>query len=170
MKHLAMTALALWLTWLAPAVQAADDAIFTDFADQPRSIESYAGGGKWLVVMIWASDCSVCNREMGQYVQFYQAHKDKDATVLGISIDGQAKKAAAQAFIERHALPFPNLLAEPEAAVLYYVMHTQASFGGTPSFLIYAPDGQLTAAQAGAVPPQLIADFIADNSQTAKAD
>ena len=161
MKRLGMAVAVALLAGLTLTGQAAEDAVFTDLAGQPRTLESFTGGGKWLVVMLWASDCHVCNQEVGEYVRFHQAHKDKDASVLGISIDGQAKLADAQDFIKRHAVPFPNLIAEPETAMLYYMMHTQAAFAGTPTIMVYDPDGRLQAAQAGAVPPEIIEDFIA---------
>jgi peroxiredoxin len=166
-------AAAVVMAWCGLAVMAAEpgsgDTPFTDFTGQPRSIESFAGNGKWLVVMIWASDCHVCNREAESYAQFHESHKNRDATLLGVSIDGQAKKADAEDFIRRHDLPFPNLIGEPEAVMLYYMMVSGAQFAGTPTIMVYGPDGTLMAAQAGAVPPEIIEDFMARNSPPAKA-
>lgn len=142
---------------------AADDKLFTDFDGQPRSIESYAGGGKWLVVMVWAHDCGICNQEAPSYARFHEARKEVDARVLGLSIDGAAGKAEALAFIARHQLPFPNLLGEPEVAGLKYQMLTQEGLRGTPTFLLYGPDGELRAAQAGAVSIKALEAFIAKN-------
>lgn len=167
MKTSIRAALAFILVGLATLAQAADQTAFEDFKGQPRSIESYAGHGKWLVVMIWAHDCSVCNREAAGYAEFHQAHKDKDATMLGLSIDGQAHKADAEAFIRRHQLPFPNLLGEPQISALFYTMQTGNRFAGTPSILIYNRDGRLVAADVGAVPPEVIADFIAKQDSAA---
>lgn len=163
MKRWGMAALAAVMGVAAGLTQAQADADtpFTDFAGQPRSIESYTGDGKWLVVMIWAHDCHVCNMEAEGYAQFHETHKDKDARVLGISLDGQAKKAEAEAFIERHDLPFPNLIGEPRATMMHYLVLTQSSFLGTPTILLYGPDGELKAAQAGAVPVESIERFIA---------
>ena len=76
-------------------------------------------------------------------------------------MDGQAKKAAALAFIERHDLPFPNLIGEPAMISLYYSALTQESLRGTPTFLIFDPEGELAAAQAGAVSPEAVDRFIA---------
>lgn len=170
MKHRVMAALAVIMSWSSISLQAAEEsAVFQDFAGQPRTIESYAGNGKWLVVMVWAHDCHVCNVEAEGYAQFHQAHKDKDATLLGVSIDGLAQKAEAEAFIKRHDLPFPNLLAEPQVAMLYYMMVTQSQFTGTPSIMVYDPEGNLVAAQAGAVPPDIIEAFIAKQTAAGTA-
>ena len=168
LKPFAVAALAV-MGCLAMTVQAAGDSPFTDFADQPRTIESFAGDGKWLVVMIWAHDCHVCNIEAESYAHFHETHKDKDARMLGISMDGQAKRAEAEAFIERHDLPFPNLIGDPGATMRHFMQVTGTSFRGTPTILLYDPDGTLTAAQAGAVPPESIEKFIARGSGAGSA-
>lgn len=169
MKRLSTAATAALISWFSLAANAAQDTIFTDFNGQPRSIESFAGNGKWLVVMIWAHDCPICDQEAESYAMFHEAHKDKDATVLGVSIDGAAHKADAQAFIDRHGLPFPNIIGEPQPAMLYYMMQTQSQFRGTPTIMVYDPNGQLVAAQAGAVPTDIIEKFIAKQMQTGDA-
>ena len=133
---------------------------FEDFNGKPQVLENYLGKGKWLIVMMWASDCHICNREAHQYVDFHMIHSDNDATVLGISLDGESRKKEAEAFIKRHSVDFPNLIAEPEHVANFYRQATGQYFAGTPTFLIYSPDGELKAAQAGAVPTALIEDFI----------
>ena len=35
---------------------------FEDFSGKPQKLENYVGkDGKWLIVMMWASDCHICN-------------------------------------------------------------------------------------------------------------
>lgn len=167
MRRVCKTALAVTILCLALFAQAGEDSPFTDFAGEPRGIASYTGDGRWLVVMIWAHDCHVCNAEAEGYAQFHEAHKDTNARMLGISLDGQAKKADAEAFIARHDLPFPNLIGEPEAVMRHYMGLTQTPFRGTPTILVYGPDGTLMAAQAGAVPTDVIEEFIAKKSAQA---
>lgn len=169
MRKTGMTLLASLIAWMALAVQAADEMTFTDFNGEPRTIESYAGDGRWLVVMVWAHNCHVCNQEAEAYAQFHEAHRDHDAHVIGVSIDGAANRADAEAFIARHDLPFPNLIGEPERVMLKYLILTQSQFRGTPSILLYGPDGTLRAAQAGAVPVASIEAYIARNSAQADA-
>ena len=137
---------------------------FQDFKGQPQTLENHTGKGKWLVVMIWASDCGICNREAHQYVDFHFAHSDKDATVLGISIDGESRKAEAEKFIKRHSVDFPNMIAEPQYVGSMYRELTGQPFSGTPSFLVFSPKGELKAATVGAVPTNIIEDFMEKNS------
>ncbi len=73
--------------------------ILQNFTGKDRSLNDYTGKGKWLVVMIWASDCRVCNIEVGQYIKFHRSHRRHNATMLGISIDGAGNKKGALALL-----------------------------------------------------------------------
>lgn len=133
-----------------------------------HSLDEYTGKGKWTVVMIWAYDCSVCNAEAENYVKFHNAHKDKDAFILGISMDGKEHKSDAVKFIQRHKVDFQNLIDEPENVADLYSSLTGKPWVGTPTFLIFSPSGELRAAQVGAVPTNLIASYIAKHSEPAR--
>ncbi|MDH5360196.1 MAG: TlpA family protein disulfide reductase [Gammaproteobacteria bacterium] len=144
-----------------------------DFNGKSASIEEYTGKGKWLVVMIWAHDCHVCNQEASNYDFFHDAYKDKTASVLGISIDGVANKAKAQAFITRHNLSFPNLIGNSfEFKQMFNEISADFAQAGwqampTPGFLIYNPKGKLVVQEIGAVPVTLIEAYIERNSNAA---
>lgn len=173
MKLIRSSHLRAWLlgvAWLALAVSpAALAAGLRDLSGgQPRSIDDYTGHGKWLVVMIWASDCSVCNTDAHEYVDFYNAHRGKDIAMLGVSMDGWSGRAAAEAFVRRHHVSFPNLIGEPESVARLYQNLTGQSWVGTPTFLIYDPSGTLRVQQAGNVPAKLIEDYI--RSHAARPD
>ena len=162
----------LLLRWLVLVVLGAwagvsAGADFQDLEGKPRSLEDYTGKGKWVVVMIWASDCHICNAEAQQYDIFHGNHMNKDAIVVGISMDGAAGRKDATAFVERHMLTFPNLIGEPEAVAGLYTGSTGRPWIGTPTFLIYGPDGRLMAEQVGAVPTELIEEFMAREAQAA---
>lgn len=132
-----------------------------DFDGKPHVIEEYLGQGKWLVVTVWASDCAICEREIPELVVFHNAHRDKDATVLGISVDGPARKQEALAFIQRHRISFPNLLDGGRAFKAIYLRVTgRPWFGGTPMNLVYAPDGKLAARSIGPLGKREIEAFI----------
>jgi peroxiredoxin len=154
----------LGLLFISAPVLSAEMKGFEDFNGNPQVLENYTGKGKWLIVMMWASDCHICNREAHQYVDFHMIHSDTDATVLGISLDGASRKKEAEKFIAKHSVDFPNLIAEPEFVSNFYRQVTGQFFAGTPTFLIYSPDGELKVTQAGAVPTALIEDFIKKNS------
>ncbi|OGI45008.1 MAG: hypothetical protein A2150_05820 [Candidatus Muproteobacteria bacterium RBG_16_64_11] len=132
-----------------------------DFDGRPHALEEYSGKGKWLVVTVWASDCAVCEKEIPEMVAFHNTHRDQDATVLGISVDGPGRKDEARAFIQRHQVSFPNLLDGGRAFRLIYLRETgRPWFGGTPMNLVYAPDGKLVARRIGPLAKTEIEAFI----------
>jgi len=136
----------------------------SDLDGKAASINDYAGNGKWLVVMFWASDCHICNVKAHEYVDLQARHKDGNIHLLGITTDGIENKAAAESFIKEHKLNFPNLIGSlNDIGAMYYDMVGE-QWRGTPTILIYNPKGKLNAAQAGAVPAEVIEGFIADNS------
>lgn len=149
----------------SPATEAG--IVLTDFEGNRRSVEEFVGDGKWLVVMIWASDCHICNTEVPEYMAFHAAHKDTDASVLGISMDGESRKEEAIAFLERHLVNFPSLIGEVGAVTAVYGNLTGSFLAGTPAFLVYTPSGELAAKQIGAVPVKLIEEFMTANSKAA---
>jgi len=155
-NQLISVAFLLGFTFAAPAFAGE----LTDFSGQSKSISDYTGNGKWRIVMIWASDCHVCNQEAHSYVKFHREHQDKDAQMLGISMDGKTKLKDAEEFVKRHQLNFPNLIGEPVDVAMEYMHLTGAEWVGTPTFLIYGPKGKLLAKQEGAVPVDLIENFI----------
>ncbi len=130
---------------------------------ETASLDAYTGQGRWVIVKIWASDCGVCNAEAHQYRDFHDFNKDRGAVMLGLSLDGD-DPAAARAFIERHELTYPNLLIERAGGERLFERLTGQRWIGTPSFLVYDPSGTLRAQQVGAVPAEMIEQFIAANT------
>jgi len=145
---------------LLSASVAASEPLFSTFDNKPAEISDYIVKDKWLLVMVWASDCHICNREAHAYVDFHFKHEEKNAQVLGISIDGQMKKKAAELFIKRHEINFPNLIGEPEKVAGWFEKLTGQNWMGTPTMLLYSPDGELKVQQIGAIPLELVEKFI----------
>ena len=153
-RWLLMAALLLPMLALAKS----PDILMKDLNGKERNVGEFIGQGKWTVVMVWAHNCPVCNAEVYQMTFFHDAHRKKDATVLGISIDGYGNKKKAQNFIDEHQVNFPNLITEPDPSIL-------AKFGGgpfigTPTFYIYAPDGTLVATKIGPTTQEEVEDFM----------
>jgi peroxiredoxin len=48
--------------------------------------------GKYLLIDFWASWCGPCRQENPNVVKAYTAYKDKDFTILGVSLDDETKK------------------------------------------------------------------------------
>ena len=136
-----------------------------DFDGKPHKVEEYTKKGKWLIVMIWASDCHVCNKEAVHYVALHERQKNKNISLLGISIDGWDNILDAEAFVDRHKITFPNLIGSLERVETVFRHYTGGELTGTPTFLIFSPDKKPFAAQAGAVPVAIIEQLIVDNAK-----
>ncbi len=147
-------------------VFATPDLVLKDFNGKDRNINEYIGKGKWVAVMIWAHDCHICNQEVHQMTFFHDEHKDKDAIVLGVSIDGMEQIDKARGFIKRNSVNFPNLIAEPEHEVL--IKFGGGPFFGTPTFYIYNPAGDLVAKNIGPITGEDIERFMKSSAKTSK--
>lgn len=140
-----------------------------EFDGSSGALDAYTGKGKWVVLKIWAHDCYVCNKEAHEYVAFHKKHKDKDAVMLGLSMDGKKKLKKAKAFMQRHKIQYTTLLGEPEVVAGYYQNKTGSPWIGTPTFMIFDPSGKLAAESVGAVPTALIEQFIAQYATSKQA-
>ena len=147
---------------VSSAAQVCSDELLRNLEKGDDSLEEFTGNGKWVIVKFWASDCHICNQEAHQYIDFHEFHKDIDAVMLGISLDGRNREAA-QEFIRRHQVSYPNLITELSDGAQLYSNLSGQSWIGTPSFLVFDPSGVLRAQQAGAVPAELIEGFIEKN-------
>lgn len=151
--------LGLTLVLIAATVQAASpDITLRGLDGKPRNVNEFIGQGKWTIVVAWAHDCLLCNHEIHHMAQFHQERKDKDAIVLGVTIDGMELIEDARGFVAKHKLPFTNLVAEPEQAVM--MKFGGGSFVGTPTHYMYDPKGRLVARKIGPLPRKDIEEFI----------
>lgn len=137
----------------------------TDMDEKPVDIANLVGKGKWSVFEIWASDCRMCRATIQNTVDFEMSNPDVD--VYGISVDGTSGKANAEKFIDEQGLSFTNLLSSPSEVDHYLYTTAKQSFIGTPTFMIFDPQGQLRAVQPGAVSEEALTDFIKQQSSSA---
>jgi len=170
MKHMGKAILfsVIFQVFMSTSVMAAaPQLVLQDFDGNKVSVSKYIGHGKWTLVMIWAHDCPVCNQEAQNISFFHEDHKKRDATVLGVSIDGKAGVALARGFVDRHLIDFPNLIADLGDDDL------QAFGGGdlvgTPTFYLYSPQGELKGKSIGPISIPALEDLIKGDKQ-AKVD
>ena len=133
--------------------------VLSDLNGKPVPVSNYIGQGKWTLVMLWAHNCPVCNREVDDISFFYDAHKKKDVNVLGVSVDGPSQIAKARAFIDNHLVDFPNLIVEPVAQDISKL--GGGPFVGTPTFYVYSPEGNLVAKNVGPISIKALNEFLA---------
>ena len=136
---------------------------FKDMQGNDVQLAAHIGQGKWTLVMLWLSDCGVCAQEAPRYSAF---HRDNDVNtqVLGIALDGYQNKSAISDFIDRYGADFPHLVGDFPIAAFNYENRTGESLRGTPTFLLYAPDGELVGNNPGIMRIEALVQFIKDKS------
>lgn len=116
--------------------------VFTqkDTANKPVSLTSFRG--KYVLVDFWASWCKPCRMENPNVVQAYHLYKDKNFTVLGVSLDQhrdnwlQAIKADKLAWTHVSDLQYWN----NAVAQLYHIQSIPANMLIDPNGKIIAKD------------------------------
>lgn len=150
-----MTRLRPWLLVLllisSCGVLAADAQALKDLDGKQHLLSEYAGQGRWLVVNVWSPACPFCRRELPDLGEFHDAHRGKDASVLGVTIDfpsyGYPDPGVVRAFATDYFVEFPLLLADAKLASRFVGQPVSA----IPVSFIYRPDGSFAGRWNGVI-------------------
>ncbi len=115
---------------------------------------------KWTLVMLWTTDCGICQREYPIMSAFHDKHKDTNAKVIGVSLDGYSNLETITEHINEMPMTFDNLIGEIAVVAFNYQSATEESLRGTPTFLMFNPEGQLVGHNPGPVKPEALEEFI----------
>jgi Peroxiredoxin len=98
--------------------------------------------GKYLLVDFWASWCRPCRIENPNIVKAYEAYKNKNFEILGVSLDNPGNRTAWLNAVKRDNLTWPQVSDlqgwKNEVAVLYGVQSIPQNFLLDPNGVIIA--------------------------------
>ena len=115
---------------------------------------------KWTLVMLWTTDCGICQREYPVISEFHDKHKDTVAKVIGVSLDGYSNLEKITQHIDEMPITFDNLVGEVAVVAFNYESATEEPLRGTPTFLMFNPEGHLVGHNPGPVKPEALENFI----------
>lgn len=99
--------------------------------------------GKYVLLDFWASWCGPCRAENPKVLKAYNAFKDKNFTVLGVSIDRDDQRVAWLKAVKDDALPWTQLVdpdhTDPKSASNLYAIKA------IPSNYLIDPNGKIIA-------------------------
>ncbi len=115
---------------------------------------------KWTLVMLWTTNCGICVREYPIMSEFHDKHKDIDAKVLGVSLDGYSQLDKITRHISEMPMSFDNLIGELTVVAFNYEASTEEPLQGTPTYMMFNPQGQLVGHNPGPVKIEALEKFI----------
>lgn len=144
------------LMWSVSAYSAElkEDVKFIDLDGNESMLSDYKG--KWVIVNLWATWCPPCLVEIPDLIMFHDAHKDKDAIVIGVNYE-EIAISKVKAFAKDQMINFPIVRFEGK------VDGINSPFGrvyGLPTTYMVAPDGQVVAERTGLINQEMMENFM----------
>lgn len=128
-----------------------------------KPVHPAIGEGKWTLVMLWATTCHICEIDKPLFSKFHEKHKDGNIEVFGIAIDGHQKLPSVQRYLAARDVSFPNSVGEFLTVGSSLINIAEEPLRGTPTYLLFDPEGEIKGVHAGHLAPDKVEVFIASN-------
>jgi len=142
----------LWWPLMATAAQ--PDFALPDLNGKVRHLSEFRG--KWVVVNYWATWCPPCLDEIPELEEFHEAHKVRDAVVIGINYE-DSDPADLRSFVQDYMISYPILRADLGRPNIFGQLY------GLPTSYIISPEGELVGSKTGAVSRSYLENAIKQN-------
>lgn len=131
-----------------------------DIQGKQQKLTDYRG--KWVVVNYWATWCPPCVTEIPELIAFHEAHKNKDAVVIGVNFE-DIELPPLREFVDSYFISYPVVRMNPAPR------SQLGAISGLPTSFLISPAGVLLAQQTGPVTAKMIEEFIAEQNAEASA-
>jgi peroxiredoxin len=108
-----------------------------------RTLPAKALAKRPLLVVVWASWCPVCRKELPELQKLYDRHKAAGLEILALSID--AGSIEAEDFWQEHRYSFPVAMRSARHAEIFGASRTP------PRLFLIGRDGRLAFRHVGAI-------------------
>jgi thiol-disulfide isomerase/thioredoxin len=155
-----MKTLAASVLWFWSLVAVAAGPALVNLEGAEDAVSKHIGKGQWTLVIVWSTACHICQHETPTISAYHQNNKGGRIKVMGVAINGYQRKDAITAFREEYSMQFPTLVADPAQYLRMYKTETGKGFRGTPTFLPYDREGNLTGLNLGALDVAALDKFL----------
>ncbi len=160
----------IWInfTFFALLLLSNTSVAFTTLDSKQVHLGNYIGKGKWTVIEVWESNCAACRSHMPEMVKFDGTLDN--VQLIGVSLDTQEGIEKAEAFIEEYSIKFPTIISNLVEMNIWMQKAVGQGLLGTPTFLIFNPEGQIAAAQPGIVKVKAIESYVSSKTESSEEE
>jgi thiol-disulfide isomerase/thioredoxin len=146
-------ALLAGLLLLDSSCATARDFSFKDMQGKEQRLSAHRG--KWVLVNFWATWCPPCLAEMPDLLGLYNAHRDKDLVVIGVSLDSTRESVVE--FVTKMGITYPIVVGD-------YKMAAQiGNIDALPTTYLFDPTGKPVGIQQGVITRNSVEEFMRTN-------